>query len=294
MEQIAFFGLGRMGRVMALRLLERGYQLSVYNRTQNKAAQIAHMGAHVCEDPTAAVKGARILITMLADDSAVFDLTDEKVLTPLGKNDGIHLSMSTISPEAARELAAIHEKMGVQYLACPVFGRPDAASAGKLWLCLAGPDEAKREVRPVLDALGQGVFDCGPRPEDANIIKIAGNLMIAAAIEVMAEAFSLTEKNGVAPQLFHEILANTLFNCPVYVNYGKAILEGHVSPAGFPLELGLKDVQIIRDTARKSRVPMPVASILEDRLLRSMACNRGNLDWTAIALDQREAAGLKG
>ncbi|MCG6944231.1 MAG: NAD(P)-dependent oxidoreductase [Deltaproteobacteria bacterium] len=291
MENLAFFGLGQMGQGMVLRLLESGYRLGVYNRTREKAGAAVEKGAELFDKPATAVGAAGLLITMLADDNAVAELVTEEVLQALGKGS-VHLSMSTLSPAAVQNLLPRHARHGVQYLACPVFGRPDAARAGKLWLCLAGDEEAKSRVRPLLDVMGQGVFDFGGHPPAANVVKLAGNFLIASAIEAMAEAFSLVEKNGADPSQAHALLTQTLFACPIYQNYGKFILDQSYDPPGFNLALGSKDVRLVRDTARESQVPMPLAGLLEDRFLRSLANGRENLDWTAIAIDQRESAGL--
>jgi 3-hydroxyisobutyrate dehydrogenase-like beta-hydroxyacid dehydrogenase len=291
METVAFFGLGQMGQGMALRLLESGYTLGVYNRTREKATVAVEKGAQLFDNPATAAGAAGLLITMLSDDNAVTELVTEEVLRALGKGS-IHLSMSTISPAAVENLLPRHTIHGVKYLACPVFGRPDAARAGKLWLCLAGDEKAKSRVSPLLDVMGQGVFDFGSHPPAANVVKLAGNFLIASAIEAMAEAFSLVEKNGADPNQTHALLTQTLFACPIYQNYGKFILDQSYDPPGFNLALGSKDVRLVRDTARESEVPMPLAGLLEDRFLRCLAKGRGNMDWTAIAIDQRESAGL--
>jgi 3-hydroxyisobutyrate dehydrogenase-like beta-hydroxyacid dehydrogenase len=291
METVAFFGLGQMGQGMAFRLLEGGYKLNVYNRTPEKGRPLVEKGAVFFEDPAAAVGTTKILITMLSDDQAVTAVTKEEVMQALG-DGGIHLSMSTISPTVAEELSRTHSKYGNYYVACPVFGRPDAARAGNLWLCVAGDDTAKRRVRPLLEIMGQGIYDFGISPPAANVAKLAGNFLIAAAIEAMAEAFCLAEKNRVDPNQIHAVLSQTLFSCPIYQNYGRLILSQKYSPPGFTVALGAKDIRLLRDAARNSEVSMPLASLLEDRFLRSLAKDRGNLDWTAIAVDQRESAGL--
>jgi 3-hydroxyisobutyrate dehydrogenase-like beta-hydroxyacid dehydrogenase len=291
METVAFLGLGLMGQGMALRLLEGGYSLRVYNRTPEKTQPAVEKGAEFLEDPLAAVRGSAVLITMLSDDDAVKKVVDDQVLEGLGRGK-VHISMSTISPAAAHYLARQHREKGVHYLACPVFGRPDAARSGKLRLCIAGDEEAKIRVRPLLEVLGQGIYDFGSDPAAANVIKLAGNFLIVSAIEAMAEAFSLVEKSGVDPNLLYDLLTQTLFACHVYQNHGKAILEQRFVPPGFRLALGSKDIRLVRDTARNCEVPMPLAALLEDRFLRSLANGRGEMEWSAIALDQRDSAGL--
>ena len=291
METLTFFGMGQMGRGMAAHLLETGYSLHVYNRTAAKAVEIAEKGADTFQEPAAAVLTGGVLITMLSNDHAVMELMSNEVLQALGRN-GLHLSMSTISPTTARELLQRHAEHGVHYLACPVFGRPDAARAGKLWLCLAGDNTGKTRVRDLLDVLGQGIYDFGNDPPAANVVKLAGNFLIASSIEAMAEAFTLAEKSGIDANQVHNLLTQTLFACPIFQNYGKMILENRYKPAGFTLALGAKDIRLVRETARSSQVPMPFAALLEDRFLRSLALDRAELDWTAIALDQREGSGL--
>jgi 3-hydroxyisobutyrate dehydrogenase-like beta-hydroxyacid dehydrogenase len=291
MERIAFFGLGRMGSGMAMRLLDAGHALTIYNRTRDKAAPLVERGAVLADLPVEAVSRGGILITMVTDDQAQQALVSDEVLTALGPG-GVHVAMSTVSPAVAEKASARHADQGVDYLACPVFGRPDAAAAGKLWLCLAGPEAAKVRVMPLLDVLGQGVFDFGAAPAAANVVKLSGNFLIASAIEAMAEALSLCEKSGVSSRGMYELFSQTLFACPIYQNYGRAIVEGRFSPPGFALATGAKDVRLVRDAARAAHVPMPFAGLLEDRFLRALASGRGDLDWTGIALDERESAGL--
>src|SRR6185369_9553501 len=132
----------------------------------------------------------------------------------------------------------------------------------------------------VLDRLGQGVFDFGDDPGAANVVKLSGNFLIAAALEAMAEAFTLAEKNGIDREAVAELFGSTLFSCPIYRNYGEAIARKRYRPAGFRLALGWKDVTLALGTARESGVPMPLASLLHDRLLASIGRGRSDLDWT--------------
>ena len=201
--------------------------------------------------------------------------------------------MSTIAPATARRLSGHHKAFGASYVAAPVFGRPEAAAARKLWICISGPRAAKERAEPVLKALGQGVFDFGEDPGAANVVKLSGNFMIAAAMEAMAEAFALAQKNGVDRSAVADLFGQTLFACPVYQNYGKTIAQERYSPAGFRLPLGLKDVDLVLQTAAASRMPMPVASLLHDRFVTAMAKGRESMDWSALALGVSEDAGLK-
>src|SRR6266581_1953955 len=156
----------------------------------------------------------------------------------------IHMSMSTISPKLSRALAERHRAAGQEYVAAPVFGRPEAAEAKQLWIVAAGPAPAIERCRPLLDAVGQGVIVAGDDPGRANVIKLAGNFLLAAAIEAMGEAFALVRKYDVAPADLLEIVNGRLFRSPIYENYGKLIADERYEPAGFKLRYGLKDVRL--------------------------------------------------
>jgi 3-hydroxyisobutyrate dehydrogenase-like beta-hydroxyacid dehydrogenase len=200
--------------------------------------------------------------------------------------------MSTISVAIARSLAARHEAVGGDFVAAPVFGRPEAAASAKLWILHSGKADAKARVRPVLEAVSQGIFDIGEAPDAAPAGKIAGNFLIASATEAMAEAFALLEKRGVDARVFHDMMGKTIFAGPIYQDYGRFILDQAFSPPGFKLPLGAKDVGLALAAGAESDVPMPLASLLRDRFLTAIAQGRGDLDWTSIALNARADAGL--
>lgn len=243
--------------------------------------------------PSDTAERGGIVLTMLADDhtveSAVFGETG--ILERLGPG-GIHLSMSTVSPATARRLAEHHSRYQTAYVAAPVFGRPEAAAAKKLWISLSGPHAAKDRVKPILGALGQGVFDFGEEPGAANVVKLAGNFLLASAIEALAEALTLAEKNGVDRMKLASMLSQTLFACPAYQTYGEAIAQERYQPAGFLMSLGLKDITLVLQTAAASAMPMPLASLLHDRFLSAVAQGGAELDWAAVASDVARSAGL--
>ncbi|HZU68109.1 MAG TPA: NAD(P)-dependent oxidoreductase [Ktedonobacteraceae bacterium] len=292
-EQIGFIGLGNMGQPMARNLLKAGFELRVYNRNPAKAEPLVAQGARQVSRPGEVVEPGGIVITMVANDAALEQvvLGESGLLERLGSN-GIHLSMSTISPATARKLAELHAKHGSIYVAAPVFGRPEAAAAQQLWINISGPQAAKERAQPVLKALGQGIFDFGEDPGAANVVKLAGNFLVAAAMEAMAEALTLAEKNGIDRSQVIEMFGQTIFNSPIYRNYGKAIAQKRYTPAGFYLSLGLKDVSLVLQTANEARMPMPFGSLLHDRFMSSIAKGRGEMDWSALALGVSEDAGL--
>lgn len=290
---IAYLGLGGMGNAMAGRLLAAGYPLTVWNRTPAKCADLVARGARLAGSPGEAVGDADFVFSMVADDPAL----DEITLGPQGflsalKPGAVHASMSTILPATARRLALAHGERHAAYVACPVFGRPEAAAAGLLWICLSGADDDKARLLPVIASLCQQHFDFGSEPGAANVVKLAGNFMIASAIEAMSEAFVFGEKNGIGQQALSDFFGSTLFACPIYKNYGKLIAGKHFDPPGFRLALGRKDVQLVAETARQSDVPMPFVGTLVARLTARAAKGGGELDWTSIALDVAADAGL--
>lgn len=290
---ISFIGLGAMGTPMARNLVAGGFDVTLFNRSRERAGQLAAEGVRVAESPGAATSPGGIVVTMLANDAAVEAVTlgDDGFADRLG-HGGLHISMSTVSPETNRRLAAEHARRGSLFLAAPVFGRPEAAAARKLWICQSGPAEAKERAQPVLAALGQGVYDFGDDPGAANVVKLSGNFLILSAIEAMAEALALAEKNGIDRLALAGFLGQTVFGCPIYQNYGRILAERAYEPAGFKLELGMKDVRLVRAVAEDATLPMPLADLLHARLLGALTKGRGNMDWTAIELSTGEDGGI--
>jgi len=288
---VGFVGLGNMGLPMARNLREGGFDVVAFNRNRRKADEFAADGGRAAAHPRdAAAPG--LVVSMVADDRALEEVVDGAggILEGLPPG-GIHLSMSTVSPSVARRLAARHADRGTAYVAAPVFGRPDAAASRKLWICVSGSERDR--ARDVLAALGQGTFDFGDDPGAANVVKLSGNFLIASAMESMAEAFALCEKNGIPRASAAGLFSSTLFSCPIYRNYGDAIAAERYSPAGFRLALGAKDMRLVLGAASESGVPMPAASLVHDRLLASAGRGRSDLDWSGLALAVSEDAGLR-
>lgn len=290
-ETVGFIGLGNMGEPIAANLLRAGYGLRVYNRTKYKTVSLAREGATAVENPADAAEPGGIVLTMLADDRALDETcyAQPSFVDRLGSG-GVHVSLSTISPDTARKLAKHHAERNVEYVASPVLGRPEAAAAKKLFVYTSGPAEAKKRVHPIQEAISQGVFDFGAETGAANVVKLCANFLVASSIEALAELLTLAEKNGVSKKVVAEMLGKF---SPLHGVYANIMAEGRFEPAGFRLALGLKDVKLIMATASASVTPMPLASLLHDRWLTSMAKGRENLDWSAIALDVDEDAGMR-
>jgi 3-hydroxyisobutyrate dehydrogenase-like beta-hydroxyacid dehydrogenase len=292
---IGFIGLGNMGNPMATNLLRTGNPVRVYNRTKEKTRSLVEQGAIAVDRPSEVIEPGGLVFTMLADDASLRSvvLEDPEFLKRLSPG-GIHVSMSTISPDAAREMSDHHRRQDVVFLSAPVIGRPDRAAAGTLFILLAGNPEAKETVSPLLERIGQRIFDFGEEPWLSNIAKLAFNFNIAAAIEIMAESFTLAEKNGIPRERMADLLSETLFASVVYRGYGDHVARHAYEPAGFRLTLGWKDVQLVLKVAAESATPLPIGSLLRDRLLSAIAKGRGELDWSALALGASADAGLDG
>ncbi|WP_247235974.1 NAD(P)-dependent oxidoreductase [Telluribacter sp. SYSU D00476] len=290
-EKIAFIGLGTLGTPIAANLIQDGHELTVWNRTKGKAQSLLDQGAREADSPEEAVTPGGVVVSVLADDAAVEATFSKEVLERLGKGS-VHISMSTIAPATARRLAKLHQQYGVAYIAAPIFARPDAVSARVGNLCLSGEAAAKERARTVVQPLVKGVFDFGEEVGAANVVKLAGNYMIAASMEMMAEAFTMAEKSGVARQAIYDMFTQTLFAAPIFQNYGRMIAQNTYEPVGFKLPLGLKDLNLVLETASEVQSPMPLASMLRDRLISARAKGRDHLDWTALAQGVSDDAGL--
>jgi len=289
--KVGFIGLGNMGFGMAANLIKAGHEVTVYNRTASKMKALVDQGAHPAAKVTDACRGEAV-ITMLADDGAVESIAfgDEGVTGGLGKG-AIHISMSTISVALSERLAAAHAVAGQRFVAAPVFGRPEAAAAAKLFIVAAGAPDAVEACLPLFEALGQKTFNFGNNPQDANLVKLSGNFLIASAIEALGEAMALVGKAGVNRGQYIDLLTSTLFAAPIYKIYGPLIAEQRFEPAGFAAPLGYKDMRLTLAAAEALRVPMPLASLLRDRFLTLFAHGGERLDWSAIARLAAEDAG---
>jgi 3-hydroxyisobutyrate dehydrogenase-like beta-hydroxyacid dehydrogenase len=291
--EIGYIGLGGMGHAMAGNLIEQGHTLRVWNRSPGKADDLVAQGATLAAHPGDAVGADGIVFSMVADDAALEQIVGgpDGIAARLGPG-GVHISMSTVSPETSTRIAALHAERGALFVAAPVFGRPAAAASSMLFILCAGADAARARALPLLEKMGQRVFELGADPAAASIVKLGGNFMIMAVIEAMAEAATLAERHGVPRQAMIDVMSQSIFATPLYVNYGKLIAAHSYREAGFKLSLGYKDANLVLDAAKKARVPMPLASMMRDRFLSAMARERGDLDWTATALNVSEEAGV--
>jgi 3-hydroxyisobutyrate dehydrogenase-like beta-hydroxyacid dehydrogenase len=290
--RVGFIGLGNMGSAIAANLLRAGHALSVWNRSPAAAQQLVARGAALAASAADAAHG-EVLMSMLADDAAHRAVLLEGKVLASAQRGLIFVNLATISVALARELHAAAQERGVEYVAAPVFGRPEAAAAAKLNVVVAGAPAALERLGPLFGAISEHVWPMGPEPARANAVKLAGNFMIASALETMGEATALAEAYGVAPGEFLKVLTSTLFAAPVFQNYGRLIAERRYTPAGFKLPLGLKDVRLALQAAEEAHVPLPFASVLRDHFLEAIATGHADEDWAAVAELTARHAGLR-
>jgi 3-hydroxyisobutyrate dehydrogenase-like beta-hydroxyacid dehydrogenase len=291
--KIGFIGLGQMGAAIAANLVRARHEVCVWNRSADRARGLLDAGALLAASPKAAAADRDVVITMLADDAAL----DAVLLGTEGLLQGLrpaalHVSMSTIAVATADRVAALHTARGQHFLSAPVFGRPDAAAAAKLFVVAAGAAPDFQTASPLFASIGQRVFYVSEKPSAANLLKLCGNFMILAAIESMGEAMTLAQKGGIPKKQLLEVLTGTLFDSAVYRNYGAVLVEERFKPAGFAAPLGLKDMRQVGQSAEALRVPMPVLNVLRDHLLQTIDAQGEDVDWSGIGLTIAKNGGL--
>jgi 3-hydroxyisobutyrate dehydrogenase-like beta-hydroxyacid dehydrogenase len=292
--RIGFIGLGNMGAAMAANLVKAGHDVTVYNRSRAKVDALVAEGARPA-DSIADACGGDVVITMLANDDAVEAVTfgDGGILASLGRG-ATHVSSSTISVPLSERMTAAHAEAGQQFVAAPVFGRPEAAQAAKLFVVAAGDRATLEAISGVLDAFSQRTFIVSEEPKAANLVKLSGNFLITSVIESLGEAMALIGKAGVDKHQYLDILTSTLFGAPIYKTYGELIAGERFEPAGFAARLGQKDIRLVLAAAEDLQVPMPVASLIRDRFLTLLARGGADLDWSAIGALPAWEAGASG
>ena len=291
--KVGFIGLGRMGEAIALRLLEAGHELTVYNRTAAKAKALAEAGATVVDTPAGAAPGRDVVFTCLADDGALTDVCDTAGLIGAMDAGAVHIATGTHSVDATKAMAAAHEAAGCFYVAAPVIGRFTVVSEGNLIVVAAGPGEATAKCDPLFNVISKRTFIAGEAPEAAASIKLANNFVLGCAIEVMGEGFSLVRGYGVEPSMFLEVLTEGVFDCPAYTGYGGLIARDDYDNVGITAVLGLKDATLALKAGESVGVPMPSGEVWRGRLEDAIESGDGERDWAVVAREQARRSGLE-
>lgn len=277
--QIGFIGLGSMGSAMALNLVKAGHDVRAWNRS--KVAPDSVPGVTLVERAAEAFH-ADAVFTMLSDDAVIRDVILNAGLLAGARPGLTHVVTSTISVAFARELALAHDAAGVGYVSAPVLGRPNVAASGQLNILSAGKSDALAVVAPLLAPLSKKVWTLGEEPARANAAKLACNMMIAMAIEAMAEAVVLTESVGLDRADFFEIILNTLFAGRAYESYSAQIAERSFEP-GFKAKLALKDMRLATEAGREIGRTLPMLEAVREGLGKAVAAGLGEKDWSIMA-----------
>ncbi|MFE3987059.1 NAD(P)-dependent oxidoreductase [Nocardia tengchongensis] len=285
MSSIAVIGLGAMGRPIARNLLKAGHDVVVWNRSDGLADELVAAGARRANSVAEAMH-VPVVFSVLSDDQAVAETFIDSGVLAQTTGGTVHVNLATVSAGLARRAGAAHAEHGVGYIAAPVFGRVPVAEAGALNILAAGEHALIDRVQPFFDVIGSRTWRLGDRPEQANIVKILGNYLIACAIQSLGEAVSLAEGVGVDSGQFVELLTSTLFPGAVYTGYGSMIAERRYQPAGFTTVLGRKDLHLALQAATDHDIPLLIGQVLRTVFDKAIAEGRGADDWAAIVEQQ--------
>jgi 3-hydroxyisobutyrate dehydrogenase-like beta-hydroxyacid dehydrogenase len=290
--KIGFLGLGKMGTPMARHLIAAGHELRVWNRTEGKTKPLLREGAIAAATPAEAELGADVVITMLFDDAA----HEEVLFGANGLMDALspgalHISCSTISVALSERLTQEHARRGHEFVAAPVFGRPNVAEEGRLWVVAAGAEQAVAKALPLVESFSRGISVIGAEPRQAHAVKLGGNFLISAMLYSLSEGFVFAEGQGIDPAIFFETINSALFQSPFYAAYSKVMLNPP-EHAGASVGLGEKDTRLLREAAASRGTRVRLADTLADIFAQAKAAGLGNEDW-AVGIYRMSQQGSK-
>jgi 3-hydroxyisobutyrate dehydrogenase-like beta-hydroxyacid dehydrogenase len=266
-----------MGRAVAARLLESGYDVVVFNRTAGRTTELAGVGARIAASPLDAAVQGGIVVSALTDEAAVRRVCEDGLLASL--EGGVHLCLSTLAPDAAASLAKLHEDAAVRYVSMPVQGRPAMAESGQLVAWISGPP-LPAEARAVVSALCHRAIDLGSDVRHAAAAKLALNLLLNANIELFAEALAYVAARGVEPQAFGRALTETAFAAPLFRAIVAGLGRADDTAAGSDVRVSRKDLGPL--TGDACGIELPVSRALELVYARAEESGWGHLDPIAV------------
>ncbi|WGF90401.1 NAD(P)-dependent oxidoreductase [Marinivivus vitaminiproducens] len=276
---IGFIGLGSMGTAIARNLAKAGHDVRAWNRTAVAPGTVPDVT--LVADAAEAFQ-TEVAFTMLSDDAVIREVILEPGLLERARAGLIHVVTSTISVAFANELARLHENAGLGYVSAPVLGRPNVVAKGELNILVGGRADLVDAIEPLLAPLSKKVWNLGEGPAQANAAKLAANMMIAMAIESMAEGVVLTESVGLDRTRFFEMILGTLFAGRAYESYSAQIAEGSFEP-GFKARLGLKDLRLAIEAGSAAGRTLPMLEAVRERLGEAVSSGLGEKDWSIMA-----------
>jgi 3-hydroxyisobutyrate dehydrogenase/2-hydroxy-3-oxopropionate reductase len=267
---------------MARRVLAAGYPLTVWNRSRERCDELADAGAAVAESPRALAAEADVVLTMVSDMralAAIFE-GEEGLLSGLRK-DSIVVDMSTIGPDAARELAERVAEVGAEWVDAPVSGSTALAEQGALTLMVGGSDTAVAGVQPILDTMSKASFHLGPAGAGATM-KLAVNAVIAVINEAVAEGLVLAERGGIAPELAYDVFSSGAVAAPYVLYKRDAFLHPHETPVGFTVDLLSKDLGLILSLAESAGLTLAAVSAAAGVIEQARGLGLGSQDMSRV------------
>jgi 3-hydroxyisobutyrate dehydrogenase-like beta-hydroxyacid dehydrogenase len=277
---IAFLATGQMGTAIVSLLLKNGHDLTIWNRTASKLNPLVEQGARSASNPAEAVRSSEVVFTMPMDDAALEEIVFSNGFLDALPKDAIHVSLSTISVALSQRLTQEHSVRGQNFVAAPVFGRPNVAAEGKLWIVTAGKQEALSKVQPLLESFSRGITIVGEKPYKAHALKIGGNFLITAMIASLSEGFIYAESQSIDPALYAQAVNNALFRSPFYEAYANVMLHPPETP-GATIALGQKDTRLFREAAAATQTRTPLADHFQEQLQQAGEAGLRDRDWAA-------------
>jgi 3-hydroxyisobutyrate dehydrogenase-like beta-hydroxyacid dehydrogenase len=292
--KVAFIGLGNIGAAVANCILKAGFDLTVWNRSPEKAVPLVAGGARLAKTPREAVRDADIVVTCLMDDKMVLDTVSAPDGLLAGMRPGsIHACAMTISPACADELERRHAAHGSIYVSAPVVGRPDAAARGELATLLGGPADAVRNLEPLCRSYAKLVTIISERPRLANVMKLAINYNVACTMQLISETYIFAEKNGLPVDFMREFYQQQWYAHPAAKFYADKLQKRDFQGrGGFVMTGGLKDLKLMLSTAAAVGAQLKVGDIVAQMFEAGIAEGMGEQDWSAFHELARKNAGL--
>ncbi len=290
--KVTFLGLGNMGSGMAGNILAAGHDLVVWNRTASKAEALAANGARVASSVGEAVKDAEVVVSCLMDDASVEENVqgDGGVIANMPPG-ATHVCVTTISPGLADQLLIAHRAAGVEFVACPVLGRPDAAAEGSLIALTAGSEAGLEAAKPVVEAFTSMALPVGSLPSHAATMKLCLNYAVISSIELMGEIYACCEKAGLKLEEV-EGFFKVIYGFPVLHMYAEKLRKREFQDGGFRMTGGLKDVKLMLDMAERFGTHFDIGEIIEGKMYEAIGAGYEALDWSAIYEITRSRANL--
>lgn len=287
--KVGVVGLGIMGGAMAANLLRAGFGVSVFNRTLSRRDVFVREGARAAHSPADAASDSDVVITNVTDTEDV----EQVIFGPKGVAEGarkgtIVMDMSTISPEATRNMALRLQKRGVAMLDAPVTGGDVGAREATLSIMVGGPQDAYERVLPVLQALGKSIVHVGPSGM-GQTVKLVNQVIVALNLLAMAEGLAFAAKSGVDAQLALEVVQRGAAGSWALDHLAPRVLRGDLAP-GFMVNLQQKDLRLALENAASMQLPLPGTALVQ-QLLRSVEAYGGGGDGTQALVTALERLG---